>query len=48
MLEAVQRRCAQGELRWADCSRGMQREVAAHDDELPLRAFWRRWRELMA
>lgn len=48
MLEAVQRGIAHREVRWADCSRGMQRAEAAHDDELPIRAFWRRWRELMA
>jgi len=48
MLEAVQRGLAHREVRWADCSRGMQRAEAAHDDELPIRTFWRRWRELMA
>jgi hypothetical protein len=48
MLEACQRSLANPEVRWSDCSRGMARDRPAYDDDLPLRAFWRRWRQLMS
>ncbi len=47
VLEGCQRSLANREVRWADCSRGMARAEPSHDDDLPLRAFWRRWRDLM-
>ena len=47
MLEQCQRHFATDETRFTDCSRGMTREAPAYDDDLPLRAFWRRWQQLM-
>jgi p-cumate 2,3-dioxygenase subunit alpha len=32
---------------WSDISRGMKREHPLQNDELQMRAFWRRWHELM-
>jgi phenylpropionate dioxygenase-like ring-hydroxylating dioxygenase large terminal subunit len=47
ILESCQRVFASGEQRWSDCSRGMHRPESRYDDELQVRAFWRRWQELM-
>jgi len=47
-LETCQRSfAAQKELPWSDISRGMNRDVAAGDDELQMRTFWRHWNRLM-
>lgn len=35
------------ELEWSDISRGMAREVPSATDELQMRAFWRRWNEIL-
>jgi p-cumate 2,3-dioxygenase alpha subunit len=35
------------ELEWSDISRGMGKEHPAITDELQMRAFWRRWNELL-
>lgn len=48
MLEQCQRSLINDAVRWVDCSRGMTRSEPSYDDDLPLRAFWRRWRELMS
>jgi p-cumate 2,3-dioxygenase subunit alpha len=34
-------------LSWSDISRGMGREQPSSQDELQMRAFWRRWHALM-
>ncbi len=47
-LEGCQRGFAtQRELPWSDISRGMAREQPTSQDELQMRAFWRRWNALM-
>jgi benzoate/toluate 1,2-dioxygenase alpha subunit len=47
-LETCQRSfAARTELPWSDISRGMSRDVVASDDELQMRAFWRRWNFLV-
>ena len=47
MLESCQRGFANREVEWSDMSRGMKREQPLQNDELQMRAFWRRWHELM-
>jgi p-cumate 2,3-dioxygenase subunit alpha len=47
MLESCQRGFANREVGWSDMSRGMKRERPLQNDELQMRAFWRRWHELM-
>lgn len=47
MLESCQRGFANREVAWSDISRGMNRDNPPIDDELQIRAFWRRWNELM-
>jgi p-cumate 2,3-dioxygenase subunit alpha len=47
-LESCQRSyAAVKELAWSDISRGMNRPVALGSDELQMRAWWRRWNELI-
>jgi p-cumate 2,3-dioxygenase alpha subunit len=48
MLEQCQNGFVNEEVRYIDCSRGMNRAEPAYDDDLPLRAFWRRWQQLMS
>ena len=48
MLEACQMGFANREVEWSDISRGMKRDHPLHNDELQMRAFWRRWQELIA
>lgn len=48
MLEACQRGFANREVEWSDISRGMTREHPLTNDELQMRAFWRKWHELIA
>jgi benzoate/toluate 1,2-dioxygenase alpha subunit len=48
-LETCQRSyAALKELPWSDVSRGMSRAVPLGSDELQMRAWWRRWNELVA
>ena len=47
MLESCQRGFANREVEWSDISRGMKREAPSVTDELQMRAFWRRWNNLM-
>jgi p-cumate 2,3-dioxygenase subunit alpha len=47
MLESCQRGFINREVGWSDISRGMHRETPRTDDELQMRAFWRRWNELI-
>jgi p-cumate 2,3-dioxygenase alpha subunit len=48
MLENAQRGYAAYEAAaWNDCSRGMRKATPTKADELQLRTFWRRWRQLM-
>jgi p-cumate 2,3-dioxygenase subunit alpha len=47
MLESCQMGFANREVEWSDMSRGMKRERPLQNDELQMRAFWRRWHELM-
>ena len=47
MLEACQMGFANREVEWSDMSRGMKRQHPLHNDELQMRAFWRRWHELI-
>lgn len=47
MLESCQRGFANREVGWSDISRGMKREEPTVTDELQMRAFWRRWNQLM-
>jgi p-cumate 2,3-dioxygenase alpha subunit len=47
-LEGCQRGFATArELQWSDISRGMSKEQPSSQDELQMRAFWRRWNALM-
>jgi len=48
MLESCQRGFANREIGWSDISRGLKRENPSITDELQIRAFWRRWNQLMA
>lgn len=45
MLESCQRGFANREVAWSDISRGMTREQPLANDELQMRAFWRKWHE---
>jgi phenylpropionate dioxygenase-like ring-hydroxylating dioxygenase large terminal subunit len=47
ILESCQQAFATTEVPWTDCSRGMTRAEPSFDDELQVRAFWRRWNQLM-
>jgi hypothetical protein len=47
MLESCQRGFANREVEWSDNSRGMKSEHPLVTDELHIRAFWRRWNQLM-
>jgi benzoate/toluate 1,2-dioxygenase alpha subunit/p-cumate 2,3-dioxygenase alpha subunit len=47
IVESCQLGYANAAVRYSDLSRGMHREVPQTTDELPARAFWRRWRALM-
>lgn len=47
MLETCQRGFVNCEVGWSDISRGMKREHPTVSDELQIRAFWRRWNELI-
>jgi p-cumate 2,3-dioxygenase alpha subunit len=47
MLESCQRGFIYREVGWSDISRGMHREIPRTDDELQMRAFWRRWNDLI-
>ena len=47
MLESCQRGFANREVAWSDISRGMKREQPVVTDEVQMRAFWRRWNQLM-
>ena len=47
MLESCQRGFANHEVAWSDISRGMKRAHPSITDELQMRAFWRRWNQLM-
>ncbi|MGE0684872.1 MAG: aromatic ring-hydroxylating dioxygenase subunit alpha [Candidatus Binatia bacterium] len=47
MLESCQKGFANREVMWSDISRGMNRAEPATTDELQMRAFWRRWHELI-
>jgi len=47
MLEACQQGFANREVQWSDISRGMNRAQPVTTDELQMRAFWRRWHELI-
>jgi p-cumate 2,3-dioxygenase alpha subunit len=47
MLESCQNGFANREVMWSDISRGMNRAEPATTDELQMRAFWRRWHELI-
>jgi p-cumate 2,3-dioxygenase alpha subunit len=47
-LEGCQRGFATSrELPWSDISRGMGRDIPSSQDELQMRAFWRRWNALI-
>jgi p-cumate 2,3-dioxygenase subunit alpha len=48
MLEQCQSQFVNDDVRYIDCSRGIQRAEPSYDDDLPLRAFWRRWKQLMS
>jgi p-cumate 2,3-dioxygenase alpha subunit len=47
MLESCQRGFINREVGWSDISRGMKRDHPSITDELQMRAFWRRWNQLM-
>jgi len=47
MLESCQQGFANREVEWSDISRGMAMEKPGTADELQMRAFWRRWDELV-
>lgn len=47
MLESCQRGFANHEVMWSDISRGMNRAEPVTTDELQIRAFWRRWHQLI-
>ena len=46
-LESCQRGFANREVAWSDISKGMNRDEALLNDELQMRAFWRKWHRLM-
>ncbi|MGI4816034.1 MAG: aromatic ring-hydroxylating oxygenase subunit alpha [Janthinobacterium lividum] len=47
MLESAQKSYESFPEMWNDCSRGMEMENPSKTEELQLRAFWRRWSQLM-
>jgi p-cumate 2,3-dioxygenase alpha subunit len=47
-LESCQEGFAASEVEWSDISRGMSLDEPRPLDELQMRSWWRRWRELMA
>ncbi|MDB5841720.1 MAG: p-cumate dioxygenase [Herminiimonas sp.] len=47
MLESAQKSYESFPDTWNDCSRGMQTPTPSKTEELQLRAFWRRWSQLM-
>ncbi|MGI4813001.1 MAG: aromatic ring-hydroxylating oxygenase subunit alpha [Janthinobacterium lividum] len=47
MLESAQKSYQSFPELWNDCSRGMQTATPSKTEELQLRAFWRRWSQLM-
>lgn len=47
LLESAQRAFANKEVAWSDISKGATSDQPRHDDEAQVRAFWRRWNELM-
>ena len=47
MLESAQKSYEAFPEMWNDCSRGMESEKPSKTEELQLRTFWRRWRQLM-
>ncbi|MBN9474734.1 MAG: hypothetical protein ABS43_23345 [Bordetella sp. SCN 67-23] len=47
MLESAQKSYTAFPDQYNDCSRGMQSERPSKTEELQLRTFWRRWRQLM-
>jgi p-cumate 2,3-dioxygenase alpha subunit len=47
MLESCQKGFTNHEVMWSDMSRGMNRAEPITTDELQIRAFWRRWHELI-
>ena len=47
MLESCQRGFANREVAWSDISRGMRRAQPLANDELQMRAFWRKWHKLI-
>jgi p-cumate 2,3-dioxygenase subunit alpha len=47
MLESCQKGFANKEVAWSDISRGMKRAHPVTSDELQIREFWRRWRDLL-
>ena len=47
-LESCQQGFAATEVEWSDISRGMNLDEPRPLDELQMRSWWRRWRELMA
>lgn len=47
IVESCQMGYANPSVKYSNLSRGMNREVPQTTDELPARAFWQRWRELM-
>ncbi|MBC7977727.1 MAG: ribosomal subunit interface protein, partial [Myxococcales bacterium] len=47
IVESCQTGYANPSVPYSNLSRGMNREVPQTTDELPARAFWQRWRELM-
>src|SRR5579872_3350261 len=47
MLETCQRGFQSREVAWSDISRGMKSERLGVTDEAQMRAFWRRWNQLM-
>jgi p-cumate 2,3-dioxygenase alpha subunit len=49
VMELIQRNCATlPEDAFIECSRGLLRENPQPNDELQMRIFWRRWRDLIA
>jgi p-cumate 2,3-dioxygenase alpha subunit len=49
VMELIQKNCATlPQEAFMDCSRGMLREHPLPTDEVQMRAFWRRWRSLIA
>lgn len=36
------------EAKWNDISKGMNKEIPSFDDELQMRAFWKKWNELVS